>query len=171
MRPTYATHERISLCVLCGKIVILLDLNPVARMYLMAISRDNDRGRPFFHIQHHAFANDFSEVCRATFLGHPRRHYFTLRFITFFTAGLVRETTSTVGIALKVAIAGTYVFPIRRQKQIAFIQRSEDRKMIAVMNVVLGTKIDVHNKVFGYCLGTVTGHYGDHLTIFRPLDK
>src|ERR1035437_10083026 len=81
------------------------------------------------------------------------------------------STQSPVCIALKVAIAGTYVFPIRRQKQIAFIQRSEDRKMIAVMNVVLGTKIDVHNKVFGYCLGTVTGHYGDHLTIFRPLDK
>ena len=125
----------------------LLHLNPISGNYFLSSSCYYDRRCSFLDVKHDSFADNFTKIIRPAFFCIRFRNDASACSFAGLSGSLIRKFASLKSATSKITHAGFDRLGTIRFKNMTLAKRAEDRNIVADLNVVLGSEIDVNDLI------------------------
>src|SRR5688572_8661534 len=118
-------------------------------MDLTDVSRHQRRRSAFLNVQDHHLADNLPEIFGTALFRSAGCYHFASSLTAGLAAGLVRELSAAICVALESLVACADGFAPVTQHRIAFAEPTKDRQIIAGLHIVLGAEVNVDDKLLG----------------------
>ena len=124
-------------------------------MYFLGGAGYDDSGGPFLYIKDDSLADDLSHSFGAIVADVTLANLLAIAITALLAGRLIGEFAALVHFAFKAVVTRTYRFAIGKTCNIALREQAKDRDLIANLNAILCSDINICNKVASQQIGAI----------------